>query len=499
MVGPKSMVLVTVDCLRADHCGFMGYERPTTPFLDGLANESFVFPAAIATGVPTYYSFPAIMASRYPLAHGREVLGLAPEEKTLASVLKQNGYATAFFGAGNPYLSSRFGYDSGFDTFRDFMDDTVPLPESDHTSAKRGRLGRSINRILAETSHKIPGGAAAYDEIYFQYCQSRVPPASSLDRLRRFPAADTIVDCARAWLSSRGENPFLLWLHFMDPHSPYYPTEKGLKLFGGKPLTASRAQYLNAYWNRFELGSARLRRYREEIIAMYDSGVRWVDAQVARLIEVLRQFKLWEKCIFGLTADHGEQFLEHEGRYHAPSLVEELIHVPLLLRVPGADKRIVSRDPFSLLHLAPTVLGAAELPIPSGFQGENRWKHIQDGTRWSESAISECIAGCTNPFNFEQRVGARLLVVREARYKLCLNFDTGAHSLFDLEADPREQAPLSNKDAKPERRRLLQAAFDHLQRAGARQTSQAYLRARLRDIDLITANAFAAASSRALS
>src|SRR5579863_2989333 len=121
----KSILLVTVDCMRADHVGFMGYRRPTTPFLDVLAGESFVFPAAIVAGAPTYYSLPAILASRYPLALGRDVLGLSPEEPTLASVLKQAGYATAGFSAANPYISSRFGYAHGFDTFRDYLSGDV--------------------------------------------------------------------------------------------------------------------------------------------------------------------------------------------------------------------------------------------------------------------------------------------------------------------------------------------------------------------------------------
>src|SRR6202140_777424 len=149
MAARKSVVLVTVDCLRADHCGFMGYPRPTTPCLDGLASESFVFPAAIVAGVPTYYSFPAILASRHPLALGREVLGLAAEEKNLASVCKENGYATGFFGAGNPYLSARFGYDFGFDTFRDFLDgDLTPLSNADNASLKRGGWAGSLNGLL---------------------------------------------------------------------------------------------------------------------------------------------------------------------------------------------------------------------------------------------------------------------------------------------------------------------------------------------------------------
>jgi arylsulfatase A-like enzyme len=496
----KSVVLVTVDCLRADHCGFMGYSRATTPFLDSLAGESFVFPTAIVAGVPTYYSFPAILASRYPLALGREVLGLAPEEKNLASVLKGDGYATAFFGAGNPYLAARFGYDFGFDTFRDFLDGVpTPLSGPHNTSRNHPRWAGSLNNIFENVSHKLPGMGAAYDELYFQYCQRWAAPAAiSLDTLRRFPAADVLVDQARTWLASVGDTPFFLWLHFMDPHSPYYPTEKGFEMFSKNPVTASRARYLNAYWSRSEIGSKRLRRHRGEVIALYDSAVCWVDAQISRLAEALRRFKLWENCVFGFTADHGEEFLEHDGRYHAPSLVEELIHVPLLLRVPGAAKTLICSNPFSLVHLAPTLLAAAGSPIPAEFQGQSHWKQIEEGSVRSDPAISECIGGCTNPFDTEQRRGARLLAVREARYKLLLDFDAHTEHLFDLDADPGEQAPLPNIAGKPERRRLLEAALAHLRKSSARQTSEAYLRACLRDIGLSLSSRSGVASSRAV-
>ncbi len=486
MAARKSVVLITVDCLRADHCGFMGYPRPTTPFLDALAAESFVFPAAIVGGVPTYYSFPAILASRYPLALGREVLGLAPEEKSLASVLKESSYATAFFGAANPYLSARFGYDFGFDTFHDFLDgDLAPLSDPDNAALKRTGWAGNLNRVLAGVSHKIPGMGAAYDELYFQYCQRwAAPPPASLDSLRRFPAADVIVDHARTWVDSVADNPFFLCLHFMDPHSPYYPTEKGMEMIGEDRPTAAHTRYVNAFWNRFDIGSTRLRRRREEIIALYDAGICWVDTQISRLVEDLRRLKVWDNCVFVFTADHGEQFLEHGGRYHAPALSEELIHVPLLLRAPGAAKRAVSHNPFSLLHLAPTLLAAAGQPIPAEFHGHSHWPHVQEGTAWSEPAISECIAGCTNPFNLDQRRGARLLAVREPRYKMLLNFDAGSDYLFDLEADPGEQTPLPAASEKPVRRRLLEAALAHLRRSGMRQDSKAYLRARLREIGL---------------
>ena len=186
MAARKSVVLVTVDCLRADHCGFMGYQRPTTPFLDGLASESFVFPTAIVAGVPTYYSLPAILASRYPLALGREVLGLAPEEKNLASALKEEGYATAFFGAANPYLSARFGYDFGFDTFHDFLDgELASLSNQADTSLKRDWLGRESEPRVGKRQSQDPGDGRCLRRTLF----------SILPALGRCPLPNRSIGC----------------------------------------------------------------------------------------------------------------------------------------------------------------------------------------------------------------------------------------------------------------------------------------------------------------
>jgi arylsulfatase A-like enzyme len=482
----KSIVLVTVDCLRADHVGFMGYDRPTTPFLDSLAKESFVFPAAIVAGAPTYYSFPAILASRYPLALGRDVLGLASEEPTLASVLKEAGYATAAFGAANPYISSRFGYEHGFDTFRDFLENEPEPPSNDNASdlSGTGWPGR-LNRNLQKLNSALGPLSFIYDELYFQYCQRVTPAGTSLDALRRFPSADVIVNEACKWLESVGNAPFFVWLHLMDPHSPYYPKEDGLTLMGHGPVTPFRARYLNSYWNRSDLGPHRLVRHREEVVALYDAGVRWVDAQMSRLIEALCGSGQWDNSIIAFTADHGEEFLDHGGRYHPPSrLMEELIRVPLLLRVPGSAKQEVAKSPFSMLHLAPTLLDAAELPVPTAFEGRSYWPQVRQGTSYNAVAISECVAGCTNPFHPENRLGPRVLSVREERYKLVLHFDPPAEQLFDLLADPGEQAPLAPDAQKPLRRRLLEIARTHLQRSNERRDRQSRVQARLRELQL---------------
>src|SRR5882724_9044841 len=95
--------------------------------------------------------------------------------------------------------------------------------------------------------------------------------------------------------------------------------EKALNLMGQSHVNANRACYLNSYWNRGDLKENRLQRQRENVIALYDASIRWVDAQAASLVEKLRELKLWESCVFALTADHGEEFLEHGGRYHSPA------------------------------------------------------------------------------------------------------------------------------------------------------------------------------------
>ncbi len=457
----KSLVLITVDCLRADHLGFLGYRRNTTPFLDTLAASSTMFSNAIVAGAPTYYSFPAIMASRHPLALGRDVIGIAPEEPTIASVLSQSGYATAAFLAANPYLSSRFGYDAGFDTFHDFLDaPTVSSAENANSLLDSSLLSR-FNSVLAKSRHFLGPIGWFYDDLYFRYCQIAAGSSGdSLDTLRRFPSADVIVKEASAWLKKIGPGPFFLWLHFMDPHSPYYPKKEALKWMTGDE-DAARARYANSYWNRADIGPSRLRTRRDEVIALYDAGIRWADFQISCLVNELRQRKLWDDCLFVVTADHGEEFLEHGGRYHSPSKVtEELIHVPLLLHGSKAGEPQVHSDPFSLIDLAPTVLDDLDISAPATFRGRSRW--AKGATQASPPAIVECVERCNNPFSPEQRMGPRILAIRESEFKWVFDFASSEENLFNLASDPSEQHPLPSDAEKTVRRRFLEFARQHI-------------------------------------
>jgi arylsulfatase A-like enzyme len=486
MKSPRSVLLITVDCFRADHAGFLGYSRPITPFLDSLARESLVFSNAIVAGAPTYFSFPAVMASRYPLGLGRDVVGLAPGEPTIASALNRAGYATAAFLAANPYLSPRFGYDAGFNIFKDFLDnETDPLPEESGGDNNR-RVPSRWNQRLAKASHALGPVGSLYNELYFEYCQRLgSSPSLSLDQLRRFPAADVICDHARDWLTGIAGQPFFLWLHLMDPHAPYYPRQEALELMGEDSLDAARARYLNSYWNRGDLGAARLRRHREEVVALYDAGIRWMDVQVARLVDTLRELGMWENCVTALTADHGEEFLDHGGRYHPPSSVaEELVRVPLLLRAPWLDQTGTATAPFSLLHLAPTLLDLAEVPIPESFRGRSHAELLRTGNNWESDAVVECVAGCRNPFVKENRLQSRVLAIREARYKMVFDFNSAAERLFELDADPGELRPLPLDAEKQIRKRLLDRAQQHLSYSWRARDADSRLAARLRDLQL---------------
>ena len=471
----RSLVLVTVDCLRADHVGFLGYSRPVTPFLDSLAPESTVFSDAIVAGAPTYFSFPGIIASRHPLALGREILGVAPGEATLATVLHGAGYKTAAFVAGNPYLSARFGYDQGFDNFQDYLGtrlDAVFTPSQ--TS------GSPLNRMLRNLSRTTRLTAAAYDKLYFQYVLFRsLRQNLSLDQVRRYPAADVIVDHASTWLNSVGDRSFFLWIHLMDPHHPYYPPQEAISAIGATDLDARRARELNANWNRGDVRPSSLGRFRSQVLTLYDAGVYWADKQIARLAETLKRFQRWDDTVFVVTADHGEEFLEHGARYHGPeNLPEHLIHVPLLIHAPGEKPGSIS-NPFSHIHLAPTLLEALQVAVPGSFQGQPYWNAISSGASISDVPIVESLDACNNPFHLEDRMRPRQMAVRDDRYKLVIRFGERKEMLYDLKADPAEQSPLPADAAKLDRKRLWQIARTHLQKSRQGGESAAF-RARVR-------------------
>lgn len=456
---PRHLVLLTVDCLRADHLGAYGCSPSPTPFLDQLAPQCSLFERAVTAGLPTYYAFPALLASRFPLAFGRDTVGLLPGEATLATACRAAGFATGGFVAGNPYVSARERYNQGFDHFEDFLSSATGVVEE---SEESGRFRHGIHRRIARLASCSQLTERLFKELQFQLWALRFTrQPKSAESLRRYPSADRLVDAALPWLESRGKDRVFLWIHLMDPHHPYHPPDRALELLGRSDLKPERSLFLNAHWGRGEISLQRRARHREDVLALYDAGVRWVDHEVERLVGCLKEQGIWQDTLFVLTADHGEEFLERGGCYHYPvHMGDELTRVPLLIHDPSTKAARVP-EPFSLVDLAPTLAGRCGVAIPPSFHGRCRWQgeHFVGSP---EPVLTECVYDRRNPWQPQTESGARLLAAQDGRYKLVVNFATEEENFFDLEVDPQELAPWPPDRSHPARGALLRAMQDHL-------------------------------------
>jgi len=352
----RNIVLVTVDSLRADHCGFMSYERNTTPALDQLAREGVMFENAIASGVPTIASMTAVMTGEHSLASPEIGFNKQQREQvtsrpTVAEVLSAAGYSTGAFSP-NPPASSYFGFNDGFDWFEDFL------------HGDRGVLERAWNRVFHRS---IEGGAAA------TYLRLARNVAKREEVLR--PWEDYYERLLR-WRASVTE-PYFLWVLLLEPHHPWLPPSE----YQRWSSRLDKYRSFQHYWEM--LNSGWKPDFDEEVhrrlIDLYDDSIRYGDA----FLERLRRDLADDDPVFVVHADHGEEFGEH-GRYgHQPFLSEELIHVPLVIAGTGESRRVGT--PVGLRELAPTIAGIAGVEHP--FTGRNLLDLGEEKRPWVTSKV----------------------------------------------------------------------------------------------------------------
>jgi arylsulfatase A-like enzyme/Tfp pilus assembly protein PilF len=164
---------------------------------------------------------------------------------------------------------------------------------------------------------------------------------ASLDRMER--PGNLVVDEALDWLKRSARRPFFLWVHLYDPHHPYTPPEPYANRHRGRP---------------------------------YDGEIAFADTQVGRLLAVLRQQGIFEKALIVVAGDHGESLGEHGEETHGFFLYNSTLHVPLIVKVPGAAARVIENE-VSLADVMPTVLQALRLPVPRAVQGRGLLSAIQ--------------------------------------------------------------------------------------------------------------------------
>ncbi len=383
---PVNVLLVVVDTLRADRLGCQGNDSGLTPALDSAAAGGVRFSSTSAHSPWTLPSVASLLTSRHPSSHrAGEKLGpfrfstLPDEVPTLQEQFAGAGYNTAAV-INVDFLSQAFGMTRGFDDV-DFA----------------ASASNSGTRIAAPTTD------------------------AALQRLEQLSGA-----------------PFFLLVHYFDPHLEYDPPAE-FRQRHARPKDQSSSDHL--FGSKAEMAVLRQGRVRlseamlGRLEALYDGEVAYTDREVGRLLDHLTSLGLDSTTLVVITADHGEEFGDHQGFEHGHTLYQELLHVPLILRLPGRLPRgHVVESTVRLIDLAPTILELTGLPpLEEGFAGKSLVPLIEGGEQGDRPVFAEG--------NFW---GADLYSWRAESFKLILRPGEGKDptaraELYDLRQDPGEQ------------------------------------------------------------
>jgi arylsulfatase A-like enzyme len=404
---PPSIVLITVDTLRADRLGSYGHAAARTPVLDALARRGVRFEAATTPFPRTTPALASMMTGLLPWRHGSREVGqpMTAALATVPKVLHDRGYVTlgvSVNGAAGPAQNLHLG----FERFLDYQ--SFP----DHTAAG------VTDATIALLDDAVPGAGGGVG-----------------------------TEAAGAGPERPHSAPFLLWVHYIDPHYPYAPPESWRDQPAGSKcrelVRRAGADLVAAAHVMSDVGgeaSAAL----ADCEAMYDAEIAFTDFQVGRLLDALEARGLLADAWIVFTSDHGEN-LGEDGLYyeHGPSVHDASLRVPLIVAGPGVEPR-VDRGVARLEDLAPTLLALAGVPRAEWppFDGIDLSSRVIAGVAASgaaspETAIAES-GGALLPETFVYLTSGHpgdRQCVNGSRFSLCV--DPGDEPrLYDHVADP---------------------------------------------------------------
>ncbi|NUM49033.1 MAG: sulfatase [Anaerolineales bacterium] len=427
-----NILFITIDTLRADKLSCYGYKVPTTPNIDRLTARSLRFEQAMTGGSWTQAAFPVMMTSSYASWYGGCLGPLSTQRPAPIEALQKHGYQTFAFSS-SPLLSRNYGYDRGFRYF----DDLIP-GEADPTIRKMRGGERLLRLPLVHQVGKLLG--------------QQTRPA------RLYVSAEELTQRASHWLE-KNRGPFFGWIHYMDVHWPYHLEEE---LVNPEQIAQAWNDIAHLYrvnWKKETITPAQKERY----LHLYEQALQYTDAQIGRLLNKLTELGLSDNTIIILVSDHGEEFLER-GRWghFETNLYDEILHVPLIISLPGMAEGQVIRRQVRTLDLMPTVLELAGCPAPQGMEGTSLvplWKQGADVYPVPVS-ISEM-----------WRTHWHILAVRTEKFKYIWNSKTPDQpKLFDLSTDPGEAKNVVERF--PQETQMFQQMVDE-HRERARQTVEA--------------------------
>ena len=307
--GPKApnVLLVVLDTVRADRMSLYGYGRNTTPNLARLARRGVTFTQARLTAPWTLPSHASMMTGLWPHQQSARLHGpLDGKATTLAQFLAAHGYATAGFVANTTYCSAETGLARGFAHYEDH--DLSPLGILCTSALGRRLLWDGLVSAGLWLGHDLRA------------------------ELRK-DAAQINRDLL-AWLKTTDKRPFFAFLNYLDAHSPYIPPARFDRHFGLTPESDADRSTLDQW---FTLDKAKLGPREIQLASdAYDDCLAYLDEQLGRLFNRVDRSGVLGNTLVIVTADHGEQFGEHDLYCHASSLYDPEIHVPLLVILPAA-------------------------------------------------------------------------------------------------------------------------------------------------------------------
>ncbi|MCG6962125.1 MAG: sulfatase [Acidobacteria bacterium] len=393
-----SILLVTVDTMRADHLQVYGYARPTAPYLTSLAKDATVWTHAYSTSSWTVPSVTSLLTGVYPASHGvvhgvmrgghvfeQEVI---PDDlPRLAEALKAAGYST-FGVTANGHLDREHGFARGFDHF---------------TCIGIGTAGQ-VNAVV------------------------------------------------RSWASAirSSPGPVFMWLHYFDPHYPYHWRQPWSSRFGSNP-TPHELQLIGEIMHTWPKAPPEINRNRKRYLVvgkgLYDAEIRYWDTSFQQLLQQIPELATY---LLVVSADHGEEFWDHGRLGHGVDLFNETVRVPLIIRLPGGGPAVERAEPVSLLDLPPTLVEAAGGKIPSNWQGRSLWQSMVTGKPVPPRPLLADLD------RFEDK--PRQLALITSRFKFIFNDGTKSEKLFDLSSDFHEKRNLSGMDPQEARKMYTELA-----------------------------------------
>jgi len=393
-IDKPNIILIVLDTVRQDHLSIYGYERDTSPNIDLFAKQSWIFDA-YSTSSWTLPSHATLMTGLYPTENGTGLNAtnlFDPRNETLAEILGSNGYSTAAIASNHVVLDQYSGFAQGFDYY--------------YANSR-------------ETPLAFPMIASFFFLRFF--------PKSPVTATAYFHPAEKINKEAIGWIRENGQEPFFLFVNYMDAHTPYLSPRSYAHRWRGKPPP----QEILPLDDTGE--TAGIRKEREFLLGRYDRAIAYLDAQIGIFLSELKEMGNFDNSLIILTSDHGEFFFEHDLSGHAQALYQEVVRVPLIVKPPAdrMEKPGRSQRSVSLVDLFHSTLEYVGIPHESRGRNNNLFKG-QLSSIFCEFHLRE-----NDDSESARRFGRHIHSLIRNNYKL-IHSAKKQYEFYDLSKDPLE-------------------------------------------------------------